>query len=42
MRAAVAEVVCATLEGLDLRYPELGKKEQSQLENYRAQLESER
>ncbi|MCA8923605.1 MAG: polyphosphate kinase 2 family protein [Planctomycetes bacterium] len=42
MRAAVAEIVCATLEGLDLRYPELGKKEQSQLQNYRAQLESER
>lgn len=41
MRAAVARIVCETLEGLDLHYPALSEKEQAQLANHRARLQAE-
>ncbi len=41
MRMTVADIIVGALEGLDLQYPKLGKKERAQLADMRALLEDE-
>lgn len=41
MRGAVAEIIVDTLEGLDLRYPEVSDARREELQQIRAQLEND-